>query len=329
MEKSIKAFNRKPYIIAEIGFNHGGNMDLAKKMIKAAAMAGANAVKFQTYRAADLALPLSPHFKAIQCGEMTLNQHRDLAKIAKDNKVDFLSTPYSPWAVDLLEKVEVKAYKVASMDLTNIELLRCLAKTGKPLIISTGMANLSEILSTVKLLRHLKSGHITLLHCLSKYPADSKHINLTFMNTIREVCKCSVGYSDHTKGIFACLIATIMGAEIIEKHFTLDSSMTGADHYHSADPAELKRLIEDIHLSLSIIGSSHKFSKRIDRKDTLRFRRGIYARVNIPKGTKILREHLVCCRPESEFSPSDLDKIVGRTALSNIKANNPITNKYL
>lgn len=322
--------NRKmPYIIAEIGFNHEGNMALAGKMIEKAALAGADAVKFQTYRAIDLALPSSPHFKAIKCGEMSPGQHAKLYGIAKMNGIDFLSTPYSLWAVDLLEKIGVKAYKLASMDLMNVELLRYVAKTRKPLYISTGMANLSEIVSTVEMLRRLRSGPVTVLHCLSSYPANPHDINLSFMKTIHRACRCEVGYSDHMQGTFACLVAAILGAGIIEKHFTLDTSLQGADHYHSADTAQLKKLIEDIRFALSVIGGPGNILKRADRKYVSRFRRGVYASTDIPKGAKISKKALVCCRPESYFSPSDLDKIVGRIACSNIKANASITKRCL
>ncbi len=317
------------YFIAEIGFNHNGDMKIASKMIKAAAEAGANAVKFQTYRASDLALPSSPHFEAIKSGEMDLEQHLELAETAKSYQIDFLSTPYSNWAVDLLEKVGVKAYKIASMDLTNEELLRYVAKTGKPLILSTGMATLQEIKSTVIFLHKLNSGPVTLLHCLSKYPANPSDINLAFMKKMQEECKCPVGYSDHMKGTTACFLAAILGAEVIEKHFTLDTSAPGADHYHSADPALLKQLIEDIKFSLLMIGQKDNSENRADRQESKKFRRGVYAKTDISEGSLISRKYLVCCRPESEYSPQDLDKIVGRIAKNDIKKNSPITKKDL
>ena len=319
---------KMPYIIAEIGFNHEGNINLAGKMIEKAAKAGAHAVKFQTYRAADLALPSSKRFKKIQKGELSFEQHKDLADIAKSNKVDFLSTPYSLEAVDLLEKVGVKAYKIASTDCTNDELLKYVAKTGKPIMLSTGMACLSEIVFTVNMLRRLRSNKLTLLHCVSKYPARAKDINLAFMLKMKEACKCQVGYSDHTRGTTACLVAAILGARVIEKHFTLDTSRVGADHFHSADSAGLKQLIEEIRCASTIIGTAIKGTQRPDRKDTVNFRRGIYARRDIAKGTKISRDLLLSCRPESEFSPKTLNNILGRITERRIKGNTPIRAKY-
>lgn len=320
---------KPPYVIAEVGFNHEGDMDAANKMIKAAARAGADAVKFQTYRAGDIVLPSSPHFRAIRCGEIDLKQHMILAETARAHKIDFLSTPYSPWAVDLLEKVGVDAYKVASMDITNCELLKCAAETGKPLFLSSGMASLREIRLAVSLLRRFRSGPVTILHCISKYPAEPNEINLSFMDTIRRICRCSVGYSDHTKGTMACLAAAILGANVIEKHFTLDTSLPGADHYHSANPEQLRQLIEDMRDMLSIVGRSSRMDRRADRRNARLFRRGIYARLDIPKGAKVSRDMLVCCRPEAEFSASDLPGIVGRIARRDIKAERPVTGKDL
>ena len=327
MNKPKKKLHSRPYIIAEIGFNHEGNIELAKRMIKAAAESGADAVKFQTYRASDLALPSSPHFKAIKTGEINLQQHMELYNTARSCEIDFLSTPYSFWAVDLLEKVGVKAYKIASMDLTNTELLQYVAKTGKKMFISTGMAAPDEIRSAVRLLQKSRSGPITLLHCLSRYPANPFDINLAFMKRMKETCHCAVGYSDHTKGTIACLTAAVLGADVIEKHFTLDTSKPGADHYHSADPEQLEQLIEDINFSISMIGSEDEFRDRVDRQDSRILRRGVYACMNISKGSKILREHVVCCRPETEYSPQDLEKIIGKTARRYIQKNSPITKK--
>lgn len=330
MRKMVSVSKEKlPYVIAEAGFNHEGDMSVASKMVKAAATAGADAIKFQTYRAGDIVLSSSLHFKEIRCGELNLNQHMILAETARDHKIDFLSTPYSPWAVDLLEKVGVNAYKISSMDITNLELLKYVAETRKAIFISSGMASLKEICSTVNLLRRFKSGPVTILHCISKYPAEPNEINLSFMDIIRRVCRCDVGYSDHAKGTMACLTAAILGASVIEKHFTLDASLPGADHYHSASPEQLRELIGDIKHALSIIGRSGRIGRRTDRKNARLFRRGIYALLDIPKGVKISRDMLVCCRPEAKLSVADLSDIVGRVSRRDINAQAPISRKVL
>jgi N,N'-diacetyllegionaminate synthase len=206
------------YIIAEIGFNHEGDLTLAEQMIRAAASAGVHAVKFQTYRAKDLALPSSPHYEAIKCGEMDLGQHQRLAAVAQDCQVDFLSTPYSPWAVDLLEQVGISAYKVASMDCTNTYLLKYIAQTAKPVYLSTGMANVSEIGETLEFLRQEQSGPVTLLHCISMYPASAEVLNLEIIPFLRTLFEIPVGYSDHYPGTKACLAAAMLGATVIERH---------------------------------------------------------------------------------------------------------------
>jgi len=223
-------------------------MSLAAEMIKAVAKAGADAVKFQTFRAFDIALSSSPHYKTIKDGEMTFEQHRELVEIAKDCKIAFISTPFSPWAIDLLEKIEVQAYKVASMDCTNKHLLGLIAETKRPIYLSTGMATLAEIADTLDLLNKSKSGTVTLLHCISKYPPKAEDLNLCIIEYLKNLFGCSVGYSDHYPGTKACLAAAMMGAEVIETHFTLDSSKEGGDHFHSVDSKMLKQLIADIKL---------------------------------------------------------------------------------
>ena len=175
------------YVIAEIGFNHEGDVALAKEMIKAAATAGADAVKFQTFRASDIALPTGSHYEAIKCGEMDLGQHQELFRVATDCNVDFLSTPFSPWAVELLETVGVPAYKVASMDCTNHYLLGYVAQTKKPIYLSTGMATLNEIFGSLEFLREKGSGPVTLLHCLALYPAKAEDLNLTIINFLNHL----------------------------------------------------------------------------------------------------------------------------------------------
>ena len=242
-------------IIAEIGFNHEGDLKLAIEMIKAAAKAGTHAVKFQTYKASDLALPSASHYQAIKSGEMSLEQHVELAKIAHGCGIEFLSTPYSPWAIDILEKVGVPAYKVASMDCTNKHLLGFIAETKKPIYLSTGMATLTEISETLYYLSEVKSGPVTLLHCMSLYPAEAKDLNLAIIPYLKELFGVSVGYSDHYPGIKACLVAAMLGAEVIETHFTLDITKEGADHYHSVDAEMLRQLVTEIDLFQQMKGT--------------------------------------------------------------------------
>lgn len=322
----MTAKNKKfPYIIAEVGFNHEGDIAVAKQMIQEAAESGADAVKFQTYNATDIALPSSPHFEAIKCGEMSLEIHAELAKMARTCSIDFISTPFSVKAVDLLEQIGVSQYKIASMDLTNPELIKRVAETGKPVILSTGMAVLSEIISCTEFLTSSNVRNYSLLHCVSNYPPRPEDVRLNLMRRLINVCDCPVGYSDHFPGIDACLLAATYGAKIIEKHFTLDNTKEGADHSHSATPLMLKELKDKIHLFLELSGKDTDFSKRPDRVNASLYRRGMYAKRTVMKGETITRDDLSLCRPEAELGHTDLDLVVGKKARTNIEINSSIS----
>ncbi len=323
-----------PYIIAEIGFNHEGDMNKATRMIKQAAKAGANAVKFQTFRAIDVALPTSEHFKLIKEGEIDFKQHKELAKIAGKNNVDFLSTPYSPWAVDILEQVNVPAYKVASMDCANKYLLKFIAQTKKPIYLSSGMATLAEIAETLNFLSTEQSGPVTLLHCISHYPAKAEDLNLAIIPLFKKLFNIPVGYSDHFPGIQACLAAIMLGAEVVETHFTLDTSKEGGDHHHSADPKMLKRLVEERLVEESKLfntmkGSTAVIYKRPDRSMLTTFRRGVYAAKDLKRGSVLREEDFLFCRPASELSPNDLEWLKNKTLTKDVLAYNKIEKSKL
>jgi sialic acid synthase SpsE len=309
-----------PEIIAEIGCNHEGDLDVAVEMIQAAAKAGATAVKFQTLRAEDLALPTAPHFQEMKADEMSLEQHRRLAAAAEAAGVEFISTPFGRKSVDLLESLGVKTYKIASMDLTNTDLLEYVAQTGKPMIVSTGMATLSEIAACLEFLSENHVPRVSLLHCISNYPCSADELNLDLIPFLKKTFNVPVGYSDHFPGTKACLAAVMLGAEIVETHFTLDTTRPGADHEHSADPESLKTLIQDIHLFGLMKGRPDYLKNRPDRVHAKAYRRGLYAAKDLPAGTTISREDLLFCRPESKLSPHHLDRVLGRKVTKTIKA---------
>jgi len=308
------------YIIAEIGFNHEGSMDVAAKMIQSAAESGANAVKFQTYKANDILMPYNANYEAIQCGEIDINQHIELYQIANDNKIEFISTPFNPRAVELLEKIGVSAYKVASMDCTNKYLLKYIAQTGKPIYISTGMATLNEIAETLHFLNEQMSTKITIMHCLSLYPADAQSLNLNIIPFLKQIFGVPVGYSDHYPGTKACIAAALVGAAVIETHFTLNSKKTGADHYHSAEPDDLKSLILDINLFSTMCGKKEAIFKRPDRKYAKEYRRGLYAASDLKKGHIMNELDFLCCRPFSGLSPEDIKWFNGKILNQDILA---------
>lgn len=313
------------YLIAEIGFNHEGKMDVARDLIHAAAEAGADAVKFQTFRAGDIALPSSPHYDLIKQGELTHENHVDLFETAQKAGLDFLSTPFSLGSVDLLQKIGVSAFKVASMDCTNLPLLKHIAATGKPVYLSTGMAELHEIALSLNRLKAWSKGEVILLHCLSLYPAGAKDLNLDVIPFLRSLFNVPVGYSDHYPGTDACFAAAAMGAQVIETHFTLDKSIPGGDHGHSADPHDIKKLKEKLVLFEQMKGSKEAVYFRPDKKCALDFRRGVYAGRDLVEGNQIQADDLVCSRPPSDFTPNDIRELVGRTLKESVSAFNPIT----
>lgn len=317
------------YIIAEIGFNHEGNMELAQRMIEAAARAGAHAVKFQTFKAIDLALPSAPHYEAIQCGEMDMEQHTTLARIASACNIDFLSTPFSINAVEMLESVGVGAYKIASMDCTNTYLLERIARTRKPVYLSTGMATLGEIAESLAFLTENKSGPVTLLHCLSCYPPGAEELNLAIIPFLKELFNVPVGYSDHFPGIQACLAAAMLGAGVIETHFTLDASQQHGDHSHSADPEMLRQLITDIGLFARMTGSREAVYKRPDRKWAKHYRRGMYAARDLASGDTLTDADLLLCRPTSQLSPNEIERIRGKSISRAIARYQEIREEFL
>ena len=242
----------------------------------------------------------------------------DLYQIANENGIEFISTPFNPWAVELLEKIGVSAYKVASMDCTNKYLLKYIAQTGKPIYLSTGMASLNEIAETLDFLKEKLSDKITLLHCLSLYPADAQSLNLDIIPLLNQIFDVPIGYSDHYPGTKACIAATLLGAEVIETHFTLNSKNTGADHFHSVEPDELKNLITDIHLFKKMRGKKDAIFNRPDRKFAKEYRRGLYAASDINSGHILNAADFICCRPFSGLSPDDINWFEGKMVKQNI-----------
>ena len=299
------------YLIAEIGFNHEGNLEIAKEMIKQAAEAGANA---------DRALPSSPHYNAIKCGELNKDEHKILKKFSDQCNIEFISTPYSIEAVNLLEEIGVNKYKISSMDLTNFELLEACAKTGKPIILSTGMSTLAEISNSLNFLKKTNCTDITLLHCISNYPAQKDEINLDFMSYLQKIFDIKVGYSDHTIGIDVCKLAAVLGAKVIEKHFTLDNTKEGADHYHSATPTMIKELITDVKKFNLIIGNKDNILlNRADRKNASLYRRGFYSKYNLKKQQRLKREEIYFCRPANKIYIENISTIINKPTTNDIE----------
>lgn len=264
--------NRRTYAIAEIGINHEGSLQLALQMIVAAARAGYDAVKFQTYQT-DMRVDKSKLaiYEILKRCELPFSAFRELKDCAEENKVDFLSTPFDKESVACLETIDTQFYKVASVDVTNLELLRTIGETKKPVILSVGMANKFEIDEALNtLLRHARS--VTLLHCVSAYPLDENHANLGAIYDLQEAYDCVVGYSDHTKSVEIPLMAVAAGAQVIEKHFMLNNQVGCIDAPVSIDEDQSTKLCSEIQRVESIFGLGGLKLSEIERP-TAEYRR--------------------------------------------------------
>ena len=334
----IIADNSPVFIIAEAGVNHNGSLAIAKKLVDAAKKAGADAVKFQTFKAeqvvsgaAKLASYQKKNVKKIQNQlqllkklELKLSDFVALKKYCDKKKIIFLSTPHSFEAVDQL-KLLVEAFKVGSGDLTNIPLLAKIAKLGKPIFLSTGMADLKEIKQAVKVIESNGNKKIIILHCTSNYPCPSNQVNLKAMLTIKKTFSFLVGYSDHTLGRQASVMAVVLGAKVIEKHFTLDKSLAGPDHRASAEPQELEQLVKQLRLVPEILGHAEKKPTRSELLIKKQVRKSLVALKPIKVGDKFSVINLGIKRPGSGLPPKYFSVLLGKKAKRNITADKLIS----
>jgi N,N'-diacetyllegionaminate synthase len=321
------------YIIAEIGANHNRDKTIAKKLIDKAADAGVDAVKFQTYKAETLYSKNAPRFSKdkikpfdlIKANELPLEWHRELFQYAVRKKLHFLSSPFNLEAVDELQSIGVPAFKVASFEIIDHELLRYIAKKKKPIILSTGLATLGEIEEALQVIRAEGNDQIILLHCASLYPSPPEIVNLNVIQTLSKTFQVPVGFSDHTLGIHIPIAAIAKGASVIEKHFTLDRRLKGPDHSFAVEPEELKQLVKDIHDVEQAMGTGIKGRSRAEQEMYEKGRRSIIAAQHIVKGTTITREMLIVKRPGYGIEPRFINMVVGRIAKKDIKADHWIT----
>jgi len=323
------------FIIAEAGVNHNGDAELAMQLIDAAKDAGADAVKFQTFKTENLLsknIVVPKHveskeslFDTIRGLELSEEAHYTLSKYCKQKGIVFMSTPMDNNSVDLLEGIGVPVFKVASCDLDNLPLLKYISKTEKPIILSTGMGSISEVGEAVEVLKSNGNSDIILLHCVSAYPPKVEDVNLRAMETLRNAFKLTVGYSDHTIGINIPLAAVALGAKVIEKHFTLDKNMEGPDHAVSADSDDLERLVFGIREIEESFGTGVKVPSKDEIEMRRSFRKSIVAIANIKKGATITPEMLSVKRPGTGISPKYFDFIAGRKAERNLSKDDLIT----
>ena len=334
MKKEVTLGNKKvgegrpTYIIAEIGSNHNRDIKIAKKLIDKAAEAGVDAVKFQTFTAEKLYSKKTPKFSKdnvkpfdlIKAIEIPREWHRELYNYAINKNLHFLSSPFDYDAVDELNKIGVPAFKVASFEITDLDLLKYIAKKKKPILLSTGMATLGEIEDALGIIRSQGNDNIILLHCSSLYPSPAKIINLNVINTLSRAFQIPIGFSDHTIGIHISIAAVAKGSKVVEKHFTLDRKMKGPDHSFAVEPNELKQMVQNIRDVEKAMGTGIKERDKDEQEMYEKARRSIIAANDIVKGTKITRDMLIIKRPGFGIKPKFLDMVVGKTAKRDVKA---------
>ena len=323
------------FVIAEIGSNHNHDFDLARRLIDAAAAGGVDAVKFQTFRASQHYSRKTPGFayldntdtyELIRSLELDRTWHGPLKSHAESQELEFLSSPCDPEAVAELHALGMAAYKVASFDLPDTGLIQLMARTGQPVILSTGMADWMDIQRGVDACRDAGNDQVVLLQCTSLYPAPANLSNLRAMDAMRLAFGCIVGYSDHTLGDHVPLAAVTLGARVIEKHFTLDRQLPGPDHAFAIEPDELKMMMQRLRDVESALGDGVKAGPRAAEIEMFeKGRRSIHARTVIAKGTVITDEMLIVKRPGLGIPPALRAHVVGRTARRDIEADQWIT----
>ncbi len=316
------------YIIAEIGSNHNNDLNLAKKLIRAASKCGVDAVKFQTFKAKNHYSKFTPSFNYLKNKQTydlieSLELNRNWQPILKDYSskynVDFFSSPCDYDAVDQLSNMDVVANKVASFDLVDLDLVRYIAKTKLPIILSTGMANMREINQAINICLKEHNNKIAVLQCTSLYPAPIELSNINAIKSLKNKFEVIVGYSDHTQNNLSCLAAISCGAKIIEKHFTLSRKLKGPDHPFAIEPTEMKDLVNQIRNMEIILGNGKKEGPHhLEAEMYVKGRRSLHAAVDIKKGVKITSNMIKAKRPGFGIKPSDKNKLLGKYSKKNI-----------
>jgi N,N'-diacetyllegionaminate synthase len=333
-----------PYVIAEVGSNHNGDMDLCRRLIDAAAEAGAHAVKFQSWTDASLIAEeeyarnteysdKKKHFgslrEMVKAYQFTADQHREAHAHCRARGIAFCSTPFSVEEVDLLEELDVPFFKIASMDVVHLPLLKYVSRKRRPVVISTGMATLAEIEQAVETVRAEGNEDIVLLHCVSIYPPEYDTIHLRNMATMQEAFDVPVGFSDHTLGTAIPLAAIAIGACIIEKHFTLDQEMPGWDHAISATPEQLRTVVVEGRNIVAALGGSKRVVSAAEMEKRKKFRRSLVARHKLDRGHMLTEDDLDAKRPGTGIAPNEIAYVIGRRLASDVAADQVLRWKNL
>lgn len=323
----------KTLIIAEAGVNHNGSLDLAKKLVDVAKASGADIVKFQTFisenavskmaQKADYQKQETPsgesQLEMVKKLELKFNEFVELKKYCTEKDIEFLSTAFDFESIDFLAGLGMSLWKIPSGEITNLPYLIKIARLGQPIILSTGMCTMGEIHLAITILKEHGAGEITLLHCTTEYPAPFRDVNLRALSSIKEEFGVKVGYSDHTSGIEVAIAAVAIGAEVIEKHFTLDRNMEGPDHKASLEPEELKAMVEAIRNIEQALGDGIKKPAESEKKNIIIARKSIIARKNIKAGEVLSEENLTVKRPGDGISPMKWFEVLGTKAKRDFK----------
>ncbi len=323
----------KIFIIAEAGVNHNGDINLAFKLVDAAAIAGADAVKFQSFKASSLLTKHAPkadyqkkltdsqesQLEMIKRLELTADEQSQLFNYCRGKKIQFLSSPFDEESAVFLNKLGLKIFKIPSGEITNLPYLRTIAGFGKKIILSTGMSTIKEVEQAIGILTGAGTERkaITLLHCTSEYPAPFNEVNLQAMLTLKNTFKLTIGYSDHTTGIEIPVAAAALGARVIEKHFTLDRNLPGPDHQASLDAYELREMVKAVRNVQAALGNGFKGPSESELKNKVLVRKSIVARKTIKKGELFSAENITVKRPGTGISPMRWDEVLGKTAPEN------------
>lgn len=322
------------FFIAEAGVNHNGDIALASRMVATARAAGADAIKFQTFKAERLNTRTAPKstyhvettgpdpkqswFDLLKSQELTHEMHVELSKRCRELDIVFLSTPYDEESADLLEELGVPAFKIASTDANNLPLLQHIARKGRPVILSTAMSTMEEVREGVWAIRDQGLRELVVLHCTGNYPATLAGTNMRVMVTMREELGVLVGYSDHTMAHVNPLLAVALGAVVYEKHFTLDRALPGPDHRMSLTVAELEQTIHLIRQAETALGSGEKNVLESERENRIKLRKSLVATMDLVKGQILERAHITAKRPGDGVPPSALSLLVGRRLKVNV-----------
>tara|TARA_B110000858_G_scaffold126305_1_gene143864 strand:+ start:10459 stop:11463 length:1005 start_codon:yes stop_codon:yes gene_type:complete len=327
------------YILAEIGVNHNGSIDLAFKLIDVAIKAGVDGVKFQTFNSKKIVTRFAEkaeyqkkntsvdesQFDMLNKLELSQSDFKKIQSYCKKNNIDFISTPFDIESADFLNTLNLDTFKIGSGDLTNFPLLKRVSSFKKKIILSTGMSSMEEVDSSVNYIRKCGCNNITLLHCVSCYPTEDTDLNLLCIKSMQDKFNIPVGFSDHTTDSKASLYSICLGATVIEKHFTLDKNMEGPDHKASLDPDELREFVTKIRECEIIMGNGIKKCRNNEKNTKIVSRRSLYFSRNLKKGDTLKEDDLIALRPNTGVCASEFNYFIGKTLNADVNYESAVT----